>query len=149
MENFCGFLKYKGKEMFFCWENYRLKIFDDGEIRAVFEEISMPQILHGRTEDNYSIIFVTEGLGLISLNYILLNSPIFIIGKNNVSPHEILYFDKIDFVGKSVNLVYNSGLIFRQPENSFECKQYNKGVRIKVKSQVVILTITVKNLHFS
>ena len=124
-----GYISLDGEKYAFAIDDYIGRIFNGVSGITWGENIEVPKILYGVTDQNYEIIIeVTQARK--TTNCIMFSTPYYVIGRSNNIHYDFSHFNKISFVGGNINSILDPSLIY---EDTFEPNIRDNGCCIKFK----------------
>lgn len=126
----CGYVNIKEKNYAFILENHTGRIFNNAPYTFVIRSSNIPRIIYGVTDRNYNIALCISNPQVIG-NCIVFSCPYFIMDKTNCFNYDICEFDKIEFVGGSLNSIIDSTDIYEN--NGLYTDIFENGCSIKFK----------------
>lgn len=148
-ESFCGFVWLDEDNIPFSFQDNIVKLLiKDKSFMPLGENKVLPKYLKGVTEDNRDIIFMTNEKAQARFHLAGFGTPMYILSRSNMVKTDLSFFDKISFVGKTINSIHNPSVVFDSEFGYGDTEKINKGeIMLKTKpSNQTTKTIPIKIL---
>ncbi len=161
-KSFCGYVQIEDKTIPFTFESNIVKLIMKDKFMPFGDNTTLPKYLYGVTEDNRDIVIMTSEKAQGSFHVAGFGTPMYVVSRQNLQEMYLSYFEKLSFIGKSANKVFDpviifdkeaeDKLLFREPYNG-ECmlkikpeSDYTRKIQLKILGQNVNFVVSVNYL---